>query len=382
MNQQTYKRVDRICRPIQWLLGLTSGMAGFGLCSVAVGDGLRKGPLLPFLFVMLLAFAATVIHELGHYAAAKWSGMTVTQVRFGRIEIVPQQRGWRVRWNMQQKIEVGGFVVAACDSGRPMRPQVLFMIIGGPAANLVTALIFAALLATLWSSATAGPLVAAFMIFNASAGIINLLPTTRGFGTDGMRLLIWGQKELEHSPTLASTRLQALSIAGITADQLPVDQIAALDSQAMPMPLTALWYRLKAHQNRGEWMQAAQLQEVYDRLMQGVSGTAKARLALLCACLRTELAFSLAMESRDAGALNDNLLPKALAWNAPSLWPRCLALRALLHGDIAKAHQLLDDVQRFADLSFDRALPKSEAMIRTHMLSSAAGSDIMFNDAA
>ena len=381
MNQQTYRRVDLICRPIQWLVGLASGIAGFILCFVASGDGLRMGPTLPFLFVMLLAFATTIVHELGHYAAAKWSGMTVTQVRFGRIEVVPQQRGWRVRWNAQQKIQVSGFVVAACNSGRPMQPQVLFMIIGGPAANLVTAVIFAAL-AALWSSATVGPLAVTFAIFNASAGIINLLPTSRGSGTDGMSLLIWGQRGLEHSPTLACTRLQALSIAGVTADQLPVDQIAALDSQVMPMPLMALWFRLKAYQNRGEWLQAAQLQEAYDQLMQAVPDATKATLDPTCAQLRTELAFSRAMQSRDAAALNDNLLPKAWAWTIPSLWPRCLALRALLHGDITNAQQLLDDVQRFADQSLDKALPKSEAMIRTHMLSLTTGSAIMSYDAA
>jgi hypothetical protein len=57
-------------------------------------------------------------------------------------------------------------------------------------------------------------------------------------------------------------------------------------------------------------------------------------------------------------------------------------LRALLHGDIANAQRLLDDVQRFAGQSLDKALPKSETMIRTHMLSPAAGSAIMSNDAA
>lgn len=318
MNQQTYKWMDRICRPIQWLAAFASGIAGFILCSAAVGDDMSMWPLLPFLFVMLLVFVTTIVHELGHYAAAKWAGMTVTQVRFGRIEVVPQQRGWRVRWNTQLKIQMGGFVVAACDSRRPMRPQVLFMIAGGPVANLATAAIFVAL-AWLWPSATAGPLAVVFAIFNASAGIINLLPTTRGFGSDGLRLLIWGQKQLEHSPTLARTRLQALSISGVTADQLPLDQIAALDSQAMPMPLTALWYRLKAHQNRGEWTQAAQLQEAYDQLMQALPDATRTRLAPMGAYICTELAFSRAMQSRDAAALKDNLLPKALAWAVPSL---------------------------------------------------------------
>ncbi|OOG45868.1 hypothetical protein B0E50_17080 [Rhodanobacter sp. C01] len=39
-----------------------------------------------------------------------------------------------------------------------------------------------------------------------------------------------------------------------------------------------------------------------------------------------------------------------------------VGLRALLHGDITDAHQLLDNEQRLADQSLDRALPKSEAM--------------------
>jgi len=379
MNQQTCKRADRICRPIQWLVAFVSGIAGFILCSLVAGGGLRMGPILPFLIVILLSFATTIIHELGHYAAARWSGMAVIQIRFGRIEVIPQQYGWRVRWNTQQKIQMGGFVVAACDPRRPMRPQVLFMIAGGPVANLMTAAIFV-VLPWLWSSVTVGPLAVAFALLNASAGIINLLPTTRGFGSDGMRLLIWVQKQLEHSPTLASTRLQALSISGVTADQLPLDQIAALDSEAMPMPLTALWYRLKAHQNRGEWQQAAQLQEVYDQLTKALPDASKAHLAAAYAPLRTELAFSRAMQSRDAAGLSDNLLPKASAWTIPSLWPRCLALRALLIGEVATAQRLLDDVQRFAEQSMDKALPKSEAMIRTHMLPLAAGSANMSND--
>jgi len=134
------------------------------------------------------------------------------------------------------------------------------------------------------------------------------------------------------------------------------------------MPLSALWYRLKGHQNRGEWLQAAQLQETYDQLMEGVPKPTKAKLVASSAYLRTELVFSRAMLSRDAACLTDDLLPKVLAWSVPTLLPRCLALRALLHGDIATALKLLDLVQRFAEQSMDKALPQSEAMIRRQML--------------
>jgi len=380
MSQRAFKWLDRICRPIQWLIGFATFLGGFILCSVAVADQ-RLGPILSFLLTMPLLFGAIFIHELGHYVAAKWAGMTVTQVRVGRIEIIPQQRGWRIRWNSGQKIKVSGFVVGVCDPQRSMRRQALVMVAGGPVANLVMAAVVAAL-AVLWSSSAASLPVWAFAIFNAGGCMLNLLPTYRGTGSDGMLLLFWRQKLVEQSPLLAFTRLQALSIAGITADQLPVDQIAMLDSQVMPAPLTALWYRLKAHQNRGEWQQAAQLQEVYDRLMQGLPDAIRITLTRAYAALRTELAFSHAMHSRDATGLSDNLLPKAVAWTIPSLWPRCLALRALLTGDIASAKRLLDNVRQLAEQSIDKALPQSEAMIRTCMLSLVASDAMMSRDAA
>jgi len=136
----------------------------------------------------------------------------------------------------------------------------------------------------------------------------------------------------------------------------------------MPMPLTALWYRLKAHQNRGEWQQAAQLRETYDHLMQALPDATRQKLEGVSAVLRTELAFAHAMQSGDASGLSDELLPKAMAWTIPSLWPRCLALRALFAGDTVGAERLLDDTKRLAEQSMDRALSKSEASIRAHML--------------
>ena len=87
------------------------------------------------------------------------------------------------------------------------------------------------------------------------------------------------------------------------------------------------------------------------------------------ALVRTELAFADAMLSGDASGLTDGLLPKATAWIVPTLWPRCLALRAMLAGDMTGAERLLDETKHFAEQSMDKALPKSEALIRAYMLS-------------
>ena len=368
MTPRTYRWLDRICRPIQWIVGFATGLGSYVLCTIAVGNAWRLGPILPILVVTLFGLATTIIHELGHYAAARWAGMTVMHVRFGSIEVIPQQQGWRVRWNAQQKIRVGGFVVAACDPRRPMRPQALCLVAGGPLANLVAVAIFV-VLANVWPSAVAGPLLWTCATLNAGVALGNLLPTSRGKGTDGMRLLTWAPKDVESDPRLVYLRLQALSMAGVTADRLPGDQIAALESMAIPMPLIALWYRLKAHQNRGEWQSAAQLRETYESLMQALPDTARPKMVAANAVLRTELAFAEAMQSGDASGLTDGLLPKATAWLVPSLWPRCLALRAILAGNIVEAERLLDETKRYAEQSMDKALPKSEALIRAYMLS-------------
>ncbi|WP_158883738.1 M50 family metallopeptidase [Rhodanobacter sp. L36] len=377
MSPLTQKRLDRIFRPIQWIVGFASGVTAFVLCS-EVENITGIGHFLPLIALLLSMFFMLLIHELGHYAAARFAGMTVTHFVVGRIEIVPQQRGWRMRWNRGQKIRVDGLVIAACDPIRALRPQVLLMTAGGPAANLVIAAISAAL-ANVWSSAPAGSLCMAFAVLNVAMGVTNLLPSMRGLASDGMRLLIWSQKELEHSPLLAHTRLQALSISGVTADQLPVDQIALLDSQPMPAPLVALWYRVKAHQNRGEWQHAADLQASFDSMVQSLPEPVRIKLIGAFAQLRAELAFSRAMQNRDATGLSDNLLTKAQTWSAPSLWPRCLALRALLNGDTAHAHRQLDNAQKIAKQSMDKALPRSEAKIRAHMLSIEMSNTLKFN---
>jgi hypothetical protein len=70
----------------------------------------------------------------------------------------------------------------------------------------------------------------------------------------------------------------------------------------------------------------------------------------------------------------DNLLPEKTRWSAPALWPRCLALRALLEGHLAEGRRLLGEAQCVAEQSLDRALPLSEALIQRRMLALAAES--------
>lgn len=351
---------------IQGLIACTGWIIGMALCALALGDA-GSVVFLPLLLVMPLMLAAVVIHEGGHYLAARSAGMTVLRMGIGRVELMPQRHGWRIRWAARGKIKAAGYVIATHDPARPLRTQSLRMIVGGPGANLVAAVIVG-LLALPWLPHAVAWLTLAFALVNATVGLANLIPSSRGLGSDGLLLWLWRDRQREHSPQLAHVRLLALTVSGLTADRLPQDHLAELDGQPAPMPMVALWYRLKAHQNRGEWQQAAAAQAAFEQLSQALPPAMKRDLADFLACIRTELAFSRAMRDTDGGGLVDGLLPKQATWSAPVLWPRCLALRALLEGDRTKAQCLLDEVQQLAGQSLDRALAPSEALIRHRML--------------
>lgn len=159
------------------------------------------------------------------------------------------------------------------------------------------------------------------------------------------------------------------SLSGQTADQLPEDELAILEAQASPMPLVALWYRLKADQNRRDWARAVSRSVQFDLLVAAFDPASRAALPDLLATLRTELAFSQAMLTGDETGLTDDLLPASAAWVAPWLLPRCQALRASLRGDHAHCTHLLKLSERSAENAIDRALWRSEALLRGYIAS-------------
>lgn len=357
---------------VQGAMTCMAWFAGIVLCTLALGDA-GSVLFLPFMLTLSLWLVTLLVHEGGHYVAARHAGMTVLRVRVGRVELQPQQRGWRVRWALPQKIHAAGYVTAVHDPSRPLRGQSLRMIAGGPGANLLVAIILGPVAWWCLPHAAAW-LTLAFALLNALTGLANLVPGSRGLASDGLQLLLWRNRQLEFGPLFAHARLLALTVAGVTADRLPEDQLALLDAQPAPMPMVALWYRLKARQNRGEWEAAAAQQTRFEHLQAELTPALRSGLAEFLACIRTELAFSLAMRDRDAAGLMDNLLPEKSRWSAPALWPRCLALRALLEGHLAEGRRLLGEAQCVAEQSLDRALPLSEALIQRRMLALAAES--------
>lgn len=112
-----------------------------------------------FLFVLLLC---VVIHENGHYMAARFCGVQVHEFSFGMGPVVLQRLKWGTKWSFRA-LPLGGFVrlagmgeeldgetVAPGASYLEKKPwQKLLILSAGSLSNMVLALVVAALV--LWS---------------------------------------------------------------------------------------------------------------------------------------------------------------------------------------------------------------------------------------
>lgn len=156
-----------------WCL-ITEGYPGWvgGGFSVAVWYFLAQG---------LWILPAVAWHELGHAATAAWLGLPWTSLRVGPLEVFPSGQTPRVRWHSEGMASALGLTrfdsVKAVDS--PTR--FAWVVLGGPAANVLGALMHGA-----WAWALGSPspseaqglaaLVWAGAMHHATLALLNLLP--------------------------------------------------------------------------------------------------------------------------------------------------------------------------------------------------------------
>nr|WP_306673811.1 site-2 protease family protein [Tahibacter caeni] len=306
----------------------------------------------------LLVGVNLVVHESGHFLAARRMGLRVMQWRLGPFEFIARHSGFRARWHRAVKGTPAGFVHAVPSPQAPMRRAYLVTVAAGPLADLAAAAV--AGMAGLLLPGTAAAPVFAFALISLSSVLINLFPSPRE-SNDGALLLFWWRLRDEHVPVLAGVRLMALSVDGTTADRLPADELRTLETTE---PWSAAWYRAKAAQLRGDWTAARQewqwLVDWFDRFTpEQRRGLRDFRHQVLA-----EQAFTTALATRDPAPLRaPYLLPADVAWRLPSLQARCAALQAALDGDAPACARGLDLAQRHAEDDVDRALASAETRL-------------------
>lgn len=360
--------INGFLRGLVILLSAATGGLGVALCMLSLpGEPvwILPGILLGVFVIQLSVF----LHELGHLLGARLGGMTVLRLRVGRWDFRMQRSGWKFSRQPKSPLKVGGYVMAFADPHGPWRRQHIWFNAGGPLANLIVAAL--AGLSALWLEP--GPLkgvLLAIAATNACVGVANLLPVKGKLKqvSDGLWLLRWWRGMNAAHPQLAFARLMGHSCSGICADQVPEEDLTLLESQEAPMPLVALYIRLRALQIQGRWQEAAALDASFQAQRNALPEALQKVLYDMLRLIGAELTFAQAVASRSALGLFDELLPQRLQREYASIWARCLAMRAAAVGNQQEFHHQLDRAVAFARLSPDLSQETEELRMRKHLL--------------
>jgi len=206
-------------------------LIGFALLGAAVGSGLAwlgiytGRNLLPLraaldavnawdlLLLPVSILLVLAVHEAGHLFGGYLRGMRFLLYIVGPFQLTRTTSGIRFSWVFNLGT-FGGLAAAAPDPDRPIRPQLLSLIAGGPLASLALALFGTGLLFMADGRMAAHGLFIAFV--SASIFLVTVIPSRAGgFMSDGMQfidVLRGGDAVLERQQIMT---VMAQSMAGI-----------------------------------------------------------------------------------------------------------------------------------------------------------------------
>lgn len=324
-----------------------------------VGHGLATA----LLAVVGFAFAAAAVQGIGRVVTARLQGMAIWYFRIWPFEFEPHRRGvrWRTTFN-----KGGDDIVVITPPDRSRRKAYMWLAASAPLSHAV-ACIVADAAGDLLGVGIAAQWLHAFAILNVGLALAELVPAYWPNYSGMLSLLAWYRRGECSSSERANDRLVWLSYTGTTADRIPPELLQELEQQGTMMRLIALWTRMKAAQNLGDWAKTADLEQARAALTASFgSADTMAGAARLDAQLKLELEFSRSMQHRDAAAV-PNVVDADLLWYAPHLQPRLQALRSALQGDAAGMEAGLAAAQRLAYKSRNLALHESEDRIADHV---------------
>ncbi|KJV27765.1 hypothetical protein VI08_17520 [Luteibacter yeojuensis] len=324
------------------LMGVVAAIAHAPLAALAVG--------------ISTLFISVAIHEAGHYMAARRGGMTVLFMRLFVFELAPRRRGWACRVKRYAHRVPVGLVMALPNLATPWRPVFIAFALGGVVANTFQLACLAIALA-LTHDAYARMLLGVACCVTAML-LANVIPFKAGMESDGLLALRWWR----HPPdprAYPGMRALARMVSGTAiADMPPADAQALKGMSAMH----AVWYAVKADQQRGEWAAAAAQLDAWKAAIPAAKPLRSA-LSDLTEQVRGEIAFAAAISQRDAALLPDKRALRAAGWGNPGLAPRCRAVVAWLDGDINAVIVATIEAMALADDCTDRSLKESERLI-------------------
>lgn len=337
-----------------------------GIAALLVAAGaLPSSHPLPLLTCLMMVVPATAIHEAGHALAARWHGMRVIEIHVWLLNIMPLSRGFRWRLASPPK-GVGGLVNSVPDPSRPLKPAMLWLMLGGPLANLVASLV--CLPPAVWGASPWSNYMTAVLLINLGCFLANLVPFRgRHHVSDGWQWLQWRHVWTEGAREVSVLKFTSLSVWGVTAERIPGPLLRQIESLGPGGVLLVAWTRLKASQNVGDWAVVEEVDRTTTEVMAHVPPEEQPGFKWILAWLKVESTFSRALIQRDARALLALPLGREMHWRAPHLSHRFAALACALDGDRAGCVAYLALARAAAQSSLDLALHESEDRIAAHI---------------
>lgn len=227
----------RVAPGLGILLGMGAG-AGFGYF---VGASATQSPLLreklrvlsgfDLLALPLLILLALAVHEAGHLLGGFRRGMRFLLYIVGPFQLSRTPSGIRFNWVFNLGT-MGGLAAATPNPDRPLKPQLLSLIAGGPAASILLA--FVGLAAVGLGEGRIGAYGLIVGAFSFLIFMVTAIPLRAGgFMSDGMQFVevIRGGRAVEERQTLMV--LMAQSLGGTRPRDLDggvIQQVLAFES--------------------------------------------------------------------------------------------------------------------------------------------------------
>ncbi|MFZ4984714.1 MAG: hypothetical protein ACOYLF_04545 [Blastocatellia bacterium] len=270
MNKSRIQQIVTIT--VSMVLGGVVGWVGISLAArvAFISRMLDQIAQLPAPLVLLLLLPTMLlvifVHELGHLAGGLSRGMRFLLLVVGPFQWTRSTMGVSFNWNLKPAL-MGGLAAAIPDRQRPLRPQLLRLVVGGPLASLLLGA---------GSITLAGQPVGLLTPVLLMAGLLSLvifLATAIPFRAGGMQSDGWQLIELLRGGKSVIERQLILELVGSSLagqrprdwDQETIGQLEQLDSRDPLRRIAASLQVVYHYWDRGEYERVEPLMDWIDK---------------------------------------------------------------------------------------------------------------------
>lgn len=302
------------------------------------------GPWWTVLGIVVMAFLALLIHELGHVIGGRSAGFQFVMLVVGPFKVVREADGLRLRWNTS--LGLAGGLAALLPRKPPTKEQLRAYILGGPVASWVGAVTLLALgyAGTQLASGVVKDLsgIAMFGAFISFAiGCITLIPSRMGgFDSDGAQ---W--RDIQNGGHRAERKMVMYALMGEAMngvrprDWTPhfIEKASTLPrEEASPVDVALAFFLYQHNLDRGK---VAQAQEA----LTAVIAMSEAYPAPARGSLYVEAAYFEARHKGDLASAHDALEQATGRFVEKAARLRAEAAIAWLNGQYTEGQQLAKD---------------------------------------